>query len=54
MLFDDAIKIYWRGTEAEFGGNLSNSLYFLKRISESFEQNFQFFFQIRKGNILEN
>ena len=43
-LYDDVIKIYWRGTEADFRGNLSNFLYFLKRILESLKQDFSILF----------
>ena len=38
------IKIYWRGTEADFKENLLNSLNFLKRISKSLKQDFSILF----------
>ena len=38
-MMDDVIKIYERGTEADFRGKLSNSNIFF-RISESLKQDF--------------
>ena len=43
-LYDDFIKIYRRGTEADFRENLSNTFYFLKRTSESLKQDFSILF----------
>ena len=40
----DVIQIYWCGTEDDIRENLSNSLYFLKRISESLKQDFSTLF----------